>query len=159
MSKHIAIIGGGNLGSAIAEGLLKSEFNKASEIIITKRNTMTLNSLKEKGIIVTDNNNEAVQKSDVVILAVKPFQVDDVLTEIRNALSDNKIFISVVTGVTITEIETIIQKKLPLFRAIPNTAIAIQQSMTCICSKDATIKEIGYVNDLFDKLGSVVTID
>lgn len=159
MNKRITIIGGGNLGSAIAEGLLKSKFNKASEIIVTKRNTTTLDSLKEKGITVTDNNNEAVQKSDVVILAVKPFQVADVLTEIRNSLDNNKIFISVVTGVTITEIEIIIQQKLPLFRAMPNTAIAIQQSMTCICSKDATIKEIDYVNDLFDKLGSVVTID
>ena len=159
MRKHIAIIGGGNLGSAIAEGLLKSKFNKASEIIITKRNTATLDSLKEKGITITDNNNEAVKKSDVVILAVKPFQVADVLTEIKNALDSNKIFISVVTGVTISEIENIIQQKLPFFRAMPNTAIAIQQSMTCICSKDATIKEIDYVNDLFDKLGSVVTID
>ncbi len=159
MSRNIAIIGGGNLGSAIAEGLLKSKFNKASEIIITKRNTATLDFLKDKGVNVTGNNMEAVQKSDVIILAVKPFQVAHILSEIRNELTKNKIFISVVTGVLISEIEAIIQQKLPLFRAMPNTAIAIQQSMTCICSKHATVKETDYVNDLFDKLGSVVTID
>ncbi len=159
MSKHIAIIGGGNLGSAIAEGLLKSKFNKASDLIITKRNTSTLDSLKQKGITITDNNNEAVQKSDVIILAVKPFQVADILTEIRSNLTNNKIFISVVTGVLISEMEAIIQQTLPIFRAMPNTAIAIQQSMTCVCSKDATNREVDYVNDLFDKLGSVVTID
>ena len=159
MSKHIAIIGGGNLGSAIAEGLLKSKFNKASEIIITKRNPATLKSLKERGITITNDNSAAVRQSNVVILAVKPFQVADVLTGIKNNLDNDKIFISVVTGVTINEIENIIQQKLPLFRAMPNTAIAIQQSMTCVCSKDATSKEIDYVNDLFDKLGSVVTID
>ncbi len=159
MSKNIAIIGGGNLGSAIAEGLLKSKFNKASEITITKRNTATLHVLKDRGITVTANNVEAVQQSDVIILAVKPFQVADILSEIKNDLTKNKVFISVVTGVLISEIEAIIQQKLPLFRAMPNTAIAIQQSMTCICSKHATVKEIDYVNDLFDKLGSVVTID
>ena len=159
MSKHITIIGGGNLGSAIAEGLLKSKFSKASNITVTKRNTATLQSLKKKGIAITSDNNEAVKKGDVVILAVKPFQVADVLSGIKNELGGNKIFISVVTGVLISEIENIIEQPLPLFRAMPNTAIAIQQSMTCICSKDATSEQVEYVNDLFEKLGKVVTID
>ena len=79
MGKKIAIIGGGNLGSAIAEGLLKSKFSKAAELTITKRNISTLKSLKEKGIEITNDNNSAVKKSDVIILAVKPFQVEDVL--------------------------------------------------------------------------------
>lgn len=159
MSKRIAIIGGGNLGTAIAEGLLKSKFNKASEIIVTKRHTSTLQSLKEKGIDITDNNSEAVRKSDVVILAVKPFQVSEVLNGIKNELTADKIFISVVTGVLINDMQEIIQKDLPLFRAMPNTAIAIQQSMTCVCSNNASQKEVEYVNELFKTLGEVVTID
>ena len=56
MARKIAIIGGGNLGTAIAEGLLKSKFSKPSDIIITKRNTATLKSFKEKGVEVTDDN-------------------------------------------------------------------------------------------------------
>src|SRR6266487_4972133 len=120
MNKRIAIIGGGNLGSAIAEGLLKSRFNEPSEIIVTKRHTATLQSLKEKGIEITDKNNEAVRKSDVVILAVKPFQVTDILHGIRNDL-ENKIFISVVTGALINDMQEIIQHKIPFFRAMPNT--------------------------------------
>jgi pyrroline-5-carboxylate reductase len=159
MGKHITILGGGNLGSAIAEGLLKSKFAKASDITITKRNTATLQTLKKKGITITDDNNEAVKKGDVVILAVKPFQVADVLAGIKNELDSNKIFISVVTGVLIGDLENIIEQRLPLFRAMPNTAIAIQQSMTCVCSKDATAEQVAYVNDLFEKLGKVVTID
>ena len=159
MSKRIAIIGGGNLGSAIAEGLLKSKFNKASEIIITKRNTATLQSLKEKGVEITNNNNDAVRKSEVIILAVKPFQVSEVLTGIKNDLTTNKIFISVVTGALINDMQEIIQQKLPLFRAMPNTAIAIQQSMTCVCSSNASEDDIKYVNELFKNLGEVVTID
>lgn len=159
MNKRIAIIGGGNLGSAIAEGLLKSKFNKASEITVTKRHINTLQSLKEKGVAVTQNNNDAVKNSDVIILAVKPFQVNDVLAEIKNNLTENKILISVVTGALINEMEEVIQIKIPFFRAMPNTAIAIQQSMTCICSTNAKPEDVKYVNALFKNLGEVVTID
>ena len=159
MSKRIAIIGGGNLGSAIAEGLLVSKFSKAAEIIVTKRNVSTLRSLKDKKVGVTDNNASAVNKSEVIILAVKPFQVAEVLNGIKKELTGKKILISVVTGITISEIENTIGKKIPLFRAMPNTAIAIRESMTCICNKDAEAPDVKYVNDLFNKLGKVVTID
>ena len=159
MGKKIAIIGGGNLGTAIAEGLLKSKFSKAADIVITKRNTSTLKSLKEKGVYVTDDNSEAVKKSEVIILAVKPFQVEDVLNGIKKELTTDKILISVVTGVLISEMEGIVKKNITYFRAMPNTAIAIQESMTCICSKEAEAATIKYVNDLFSTVGKVVTID
>jgi len=159
MGKKIAIIGGGNLGSAIAEGLLKSKFSKASDIIITKRNTKTLKELQAKGIEVSSDNNVAVKKSEVIILAVKPYQVADVLSGIKKNLSADKILISVVTGVLIKEMEETFKKNIPVFRAMPNTAIAIQESMTCICSQYAGAEQISYVNDLFSKLGKVVTID
>lgn len=159
MNKKIAIIGGGNLGTAIAEGLLKSKFSKASEIIVTKRNLATLKLLKEKGINVSDNNSDAVKKSDVIILAVKPFQVSEVLNNIKKDLTGNKLLISVVTGISINEMETVVKKNMPLFRAMPNTAIAIQESMTCVCSRSAGAADLKYVNDLFSTLGKVVTID
>lgn len=159
MGKKIAIIGGGNLGTAIAEGLLKSKFSKATEIIVTKRNVATLKSLKEKGIEVTDINAAAVKKSEIIILAVKPFQVTEVLNGLKKDLDSSKLIISVVTGVTINEMDSIIKKNLPVFRAMPNTAIAIQESMTCICSQRATGAAIKYVGDLFSTLGKVVTID
>lgn len=159
MGKKIAIIGGGNLGAAIAEGLLKSKFSKVSEITVTKRNTATLKSLKDKGVEVTSDNNAAVKKSDVVILAIKPFQISDVLNGIKKDLNSNKVLISVVTGVMINEMDEVVGKKLPLFRAMPNTAIAIQESITCICNQNAEAEDIKYVNDLFNNLGKVVTID
>lgn len=159
MGKKIAIIGGGNLGTAIAEGLLKSKFSKAADIVITKRNTSTLKSLKEKGIEITDDNNAAVKKSEVIILAVKPFQVAEVLNGIKKELNDDKVLISVVTGVLIDEMETVVKNNISYFRAMPNTAIAIQESMTCICSKNADSATTKYVNDLFSTVGKVVTID
>ncbi len=159
MGKKIAIIGGGNLGTAIAEGLLKSKFSKPTEIIITKRNTATLKSLAERKVAVTSDNAAAVKKSEVIILAVKPFQVSDILNSVKKELTGNKILISVVTGVTMTDIKSISGDKVSIFRAMPNTAIAIQQSMTCICNEKVSAAEIKYVHDLFSNLGLVVNID
>ena len=159
MGKKIAIIGGGNLGTAIAEGLLKSGFSAPAEITVTKRNTSTLRSLADKGVTITDNNIAAVQESEIVVLAVKPFQVADVLNGIRTAMSDDKVLISVVTGVLIDEMESVVKNNIAYFRAMPNTAIAIQESMTCICSKNADAATTKYVNELFSTVGKVVTID
>ncbi len=159
MSAGITIIGGGNLGSAIVEGLLKSEFCPASSITLTKRNTATIEHFAAKGVHITNDNVSAVKNADVVILAVKPFQTAEVLTSISGALDGKKMLISVVTGVLISEMESILQQPMPCFRAMPNTAIAIQESMTCICSKNADAESIGYVEKLFSQLGKVVTID
>jgi len=155
----IAIIGGGNLGTAMAEGLVVSKFSKPADLIVTKRNLSTIQHLKDKKIQISTGNKQAVKKSDVIILAVKPFQVAGVLEEIKDELTSAKLFISVVTGVTIAEIDGIIKKKLPMFRAMPNTAIAIQQSMTCLCSQHASIAQVNYVTELFSTVGKVVTID
>ncbi len=159
MGKKITIIGGGNLGTAIAEGLLKSKFSKAADIIVTKRNISTLKSLKDKGVNITDDNSAAVKKSEVIILAVKPFQVADVLNGIKKELTADKILISVVTGVLISEMEGIVKKNIAYFRAMPNTAIAIQESMTCICSKNVMQDQLDYVHDLFTQLGRVALIE
>src|ERR1700691_4560312 len=79
MNKKIGIIGGGNLGTAIAEGLVQSGFVLPKHILITKRNIQTLHGLERKGVLVSDKNEEAVRYADLIILAVKPFQVEDVL--------------------------------------------------------------------------------
>jgi pyrroline-5-carboxylate reductase len=159
MNKKIAIIGGGNLGTAIAEGLMISGFSEAKDIIITKRNVQTLQPLAEKGVKISDNNSNAVAESELVILAVKPFQVKDVLQGIKDHLTDKHILVSVVTGVYIADIEEVISKKLPVFRSMPNTAIAIRESMTCVSYTNASASDVRFVNDLFSRLGKVTTID
>lgn len=159
MNKKIAIIGGGNLGSAIAEGLLKSKFCKPSEIIITKRKVATLQKLVDKGVHVTSNNAEAVRNSELIILAVKPYQVSDVVNSFKTELTQKHFLVSVITGVLITDIEAIINKKLPVFRAMPNTAIAIQESMTCLSFTNAAAAQINFVKKLFSTLGKVTVID
>jgi len=159
VSRRIAIIGGGNLGTAIAEGLMKSGFSLPADLTVTKRKTSTLSALKDMGVYVTDNNNEAVEYADLVILAVKPFQVKEVLLGIAGSLTANKVLVSVVTGVLIRDMEEVLPTPIPVFRAMPNTAIAIQESITCLSYTNASTPDIDYVCELFSRLGRVVTIE
>src|SRR5579864_8454951 len=105
MNKKIAIIGGGNLGTAIAEGLIQSGFVLTKHILITKRNIRTLHELERKGVLVSDKNEEAIRYADLVILAVKPFQVNEILKALRDEFKEGQhVVVSVVTGVTIEHI-------------------------------------------------------
>lgn len=161
MSHHkIAIIGGGNLGASIAEGLIASGFATANQIIITKRNLATIQHLSEKGISTISDNIAAVKEANYVVLAVKPFQIKDIIAEIKPFLVVGKhTIISVVTGVWIKDLEEMLGTELAVFRAMPNTAIAIQQSMTCICANAKAKDQVEYVTTLFNQLGESIVID
>ena len=160
MNKKIAIIGGGNLGMAMAEGLVNSHFIKPEHLVVTKRNISTLKSLETKGVMVSNDNAEAIRYAEWIILAVKPFQIKEVLASLQPLLDPQKhVLVSVVTGVWIKDIQEIVGDRFAVFRAMPNTAIAIQQSMTCICAHQASEEQIQYVSALFDQLGRSVFIE
>jgi len=161
MNKKIAIIGGGNLGMAIAEGLIQSGFVSPKHILITKRNLQTLNHLERQGVLVSDKNEEAVRYADLVILAVKPFQVNDILSSLKAEFrADKQLLVSVVTGISIGHISERLGGKVPVVRAMPNTAIAILESMTCIAaSPNVPEDQLQYVLEVFDQLGKAVKID
>ncbi len=159
MSKKIAIIGGGNLGTAMAEGLLKSNFCAAADITVTKRNVLTLDALKQQGVNIHSDNKKAVAESEVVILAIKPFQIKEILEEINGSITQKQILISVVTGISSEEIRSITGNGPAVFRAMPNTAIAIQESMTCLSSSGATNEQKKFTETLFGALGKAIQID
>src|SRR6201992_4154239 len=160
MNKKIAIIGGGNLGTAIAEGLIQSGFVSPKHILITKRNIHTLHELERKGVLVSDKNEEAVRYADLVILAVKPFQVDSVLAALKDEFrADKQVLVSVVTGVSIEHLMRHVGNQLPVVRAMPNTAIAIQESMTCLAAHNGNEESLQYVRDIFKQLGKAVRIE
>lgn len=160
MSNKIAIIGGGNLGSAIAEGLITSGFATAGDLFVTRRNTEQLVGLKEKGVHVLSDNTEAAAQADYIILAIKPFQVKEIIEEIKPVLNgQQQVLISVITGIWIKDLVEMAGEGMPIVRAMPNTAIAIQQSMTCTCFHQVAKEKMDYVNDLFNHLGQCVQID
>ena len=159
-NQNIAIIGGGNLGSAIAEGLISSGFIKAENIIITKRNLTTLEPLHQKGVQVTSDNVAAIEEAEWVILAVKPFQIKDILQGLKPHLqADKHKLVSVITGIWIKDVQEIIGSHFTLFRAMPNTAIAIRESITCICKHNAGSEDEKYIFSLFNQLGKTVFIE
>jgi len=158
--KKIAILGGGNLGGAIAEGLIKSQFVSAEQITVTRRNTDALQRLKALGVAVTSENDWAIKNSDVIIVSLKPYNVKEVLEGVKKHFDPSKhILISVVTGIFLKDLEGIVDHGVPIFRAMPNTAIAIQESVTCICHSRASAEQVKYVTDLFNQLGITIPID
>ncbi|MFT4094253.1 MAG: pyrroline-5-carboxylate reductase [Niabella sp.] len=159
MNQKTAIIGGGNLGTAIAQGLINSNFCPAENITITKRNISTLKGALPKSVKITDDNAKAAAESEVIILAVKPFQIAGVMQTITPQLTKKHTLISVITGVTVADLKEMAKIELPVFRAMPNTAVAIRQSMTCISYDNATEKQVQLVTRMFNTVGKVAVID
>lgn len=154
----IAIIGTGNLGKSIANGLLESNIVRPVNLSLTKRHVKSLSKFKEKGVHITSNNKEAIKDKEIVFLCVQPHKLQEVLTDIKEKLS-NKIIISTITGITLQELKLALPNNATVFRAMPNTAIAIKESMTCIATEKASDAEKEKVKQLFSVLGETLFID
>ena len=124
----IAILGAGNVGQALARGLLGTKCVRAADITLTRRHAEQLANLASAGFGITTDNRAAVGKARQIVVAVQPRQLDDLLAEICGALDPKRhTLISVVTGVSTQQILAQVGRELPVVRAIPNTAIAIGQ--------------------------------
>lgn len=158
--EKVAILGGGHIGRAIARGLAASGSYSASDVIITRRNVSLLDDLKEQGFVIQKDNRDAVKKSDIIIIAVQPKQMNTLIDEIREDLDPARhTVMSVVTGATVDEILGHIGKEMPVVRVMPNTAIAIGESMTCISSKDGNSGALEKAKVIFDSVGKTFVID
>ena len=158
-NKTIAIIGAGNLGLAIYDGLKKGGLLKENKIILTKREVESIDKYKSVGTTLTSDNKMAVQEADFVLLAVQPAQLAGVLDEVKPFLDSNKhTLISVVTAVEIKHIEAIVGSELAIVRAMPNTAVAVLESMTCISSNDAARLKMIEVQTIFNCVGETLMI-
>lgn len=153
----IAIIGTGNLGLAIAKGLIVN--NAITTLYLTKRNTASIESYKDYGnVFVTTSNREAAEKSDILILAIQPRHTEQVLNEIKNLLTEKHVLISTVTGFSIPRMESVIGNDQYIIRAMPNTAISVGKSMTCVCSNEKGKKRINLALAIFNRLGHSIEI-
>lgn len=158
MNQKIAIIGGGNLGQAIASGLMSEDYI-ASDLTITRHKIELLFDFKNQGVKVTTNNCEAVQTSQIIIIAVKPYKIQSVLKEVSPYITKEHVLISVVSDFTIESIASELQSTPVIFRAMPNTASSVNESMTCIASHNASEENIKTVISIFNALGKTITID
>lgn len=157
--RKLTIIGTGNIGLALAKGLVKSNLYKADEITLTRRTLTSLQEEKTLGFAVSADNAEAVHEADVVVLAILPQQIRKVMEEIKPVLLPNQIIVSVASGVSCANIKDVLGLETVVVRAMPNTAIAIRQSMTCIATDTASTEQVQVVERLFEAVGAVVVIN
>jgi pyrroline-5-carboxylate reductase len=152
----VHIIGGGNLGVSIALGIAK--FSSNNQVTVTRRNTASILYLEELGITVSADNTHQIQEADLIILTIKPYQVDTVLAEILPVIT-NKIIASAVSGLAID----VLQEKTKLLhhavRIMPNIAAQFGESATCISFNEKDKVEGQSVVSLFHDLGTAVVID
>lgn len=155
-----AIIGAGNIGLALADGLIKSENCQPSDITLTRRSLNRLQELKKKKFNVTTDNIAAIKNAQIVFLCVLPQQLNAVLEELKPAVDEKKqLFVSVVTGVHTDDIRQRLKEGIRIIRAMPNTAMRVNASMTCLSASNATQKDIQLVQEIFNTMGTSLIIN
>ncbi len=153
---NIHIIGGGNLGASVAIGLAK--FSSNHKITVTRRNISKITHLEPLGITLSTDNTHAIQEADVVILTVKPYQVDLVLSEILPVIK-NKIIASAVTGLSTEALQNKIGQEHQAIRIMPNIAAQFGESATCISFHESNATQGQKLVTLFADLGTAPVID
>lgn len=129
----IGFIGGGKMASAILKGIINSSLFKNDEIIVSDKNQASLDMLKNDfGINVTSSNSDVVKNSEIVLFAVKPFVLRDVLEEIKPFITEKNTVLSIAAGISISTIEEIIGK-FPVVRIMPNTPALVNEGMSAVC--------------------------
>jgi pyrroline-5-carboxylate reductase len=160
--KRVAILGAGNMGAALVGGILKAGVVDREHVVATVRSAERAEELSAKfAIRVTAGENRAAAESaDVVVLAVKPATVPKVLAEIHSVLTEQQVLVSLAGSVPISVIEKLLARRLPIFRAMPNIPVVVEEGATAISANTAcTAEHREWVERLFRSVGVVVTVD
>lgn len=156
----IAILGSGNIGLSLAKGLAQSSLYPASAITLTRRNITALDEYKFQGFHISSDNEAAAAQADIIVLAVLPQQLNSLLDQIAAKIDSKRhLIISVISGVSCKDIRDRLKKEVQVVRVMPNTAIAIKQSMTCISIGNASSENIELVKNIFNTVGICVVIN
>lgn len=155
----IAIIGAGNMGGSIAQGLCVGKLIPSSDITVSDLDTSKLNALKSKypELNITTNNEDAVEDAKILILAVKPWLVNTVLKELD--LSKKQILVSIAAGITFEQLaHAVIEPEMPMFRVIPNTAISELESLNAIATRNVTKEQEELILSIFNEMGTSIVL-
>jgi pyrroline-5-carboxylate reductase len=160
--KRIAVIGGGNMGMALARGILQTNWAQPDRIMIAEPLKDKLETIKSttRGIKASHSNVEAASWADVILISVKPQIMGHVLEEIKPATKDSKLVISVAAGISTGAIEKRLGGKVPVVRAMPNIAAVVREAATAVClGKYATEQDRATAKHIFESVGMVVDVD
>lgn len=153
----IGIIGAGNLGTAIAKGIIAE--GNFERLIVSKRNTATIAYLNGNNVEVTNDNQYLIENSDILILTLKPYNIVPFLKQYKDLLSPRRhSIVSAATGITIGEITDVVGN-MDVHRAMPNTAATIGESITALCSNGVLLEREKGVEGVFMAVGETVQIE
>lgn len=152
--KKIGIIGAGNIGMAIAKGLVQKKQVKPSDLYLSRKRNGLLAEQEKEGFLITDNQS-LVDACGIIILAVLPGQAREVLLSLQSRLKE-KLLISVVSAVTIKELKEWSGNNIAVVRVMPNTAVEFGASMTCIAGEQE--QAVTRVREMFEPLGQTMVI-
>ncbi|GJL79234.1 MAG: pyrroline-5-carboxylate reductase [Nitrospinaceae bacterium] len=164
-SKKVGFIGGGNMAEAMIKGLISASFIEAKSIVVSDVVSARLDFLhSEYKVKVTTDNREVVEKSDILILAVKPQMVKKVLNDVRDLIDAKKLLVSVAAGVPISVILGVLKegqdRKYNVVRTMPNTPALVQEGVTAIAAGENVSKvDIQITHRLFEAVGKTVDVD
>ena len=160
MKFKIGFIGAGNMAKAIIKGLLNASILKENEIIASASSQKSIDQIESTLKINTTLDNTFIAKEcEYIILAVKPYMVSTVLSEITPHLSSSQILVSIAAGITLDQLETWSDHKVKIYRAMPNTPANVNEGMTSICTRvEKTDPSYPYVVSLFEAIGKCEVI-
>ena len=155
--KMIGFIGAGNMGSAMIGGICQSKLITPEQIIASSHTAATAEKIKNTyGILTTTSNTDVAKISDILFIAIKPYQFAAVLPVIADSLKKDCIIVSVAAGQSIASIEAYLGTHIKLVRAMPNTPALVGESMSALCSnQNVKTEELTYVKQLFECFGKL----
>lgn len=156
----IAVVGGGNMGRAIARGVVKAGLADAGQIVVTRRGAEALRALAAEGFATTTDNAAAVEGADMVVFAVKPYQLEAVVVGVRGSLRPGVVAVSIATGVGVERFAEMLGEGVAAVRVMPNTAAEVGESLTAIVPAAGVPQErVADVVEVFSALGLALVVD
>lgn len=155
-SKKIGFIGAGNMATAILNGILKSKTKKPEELYVFDVDSEKLGIMAEKGINACESANEVVLKSDIIVLAVKPQNYEEVLLGIKPSVSEEKVFVTIAAGISIGYVTEKLGVSCPAVRVMPNTPLLLGCGATAMCrSENISDEDFNEIYNMFATGGEV----
>lgn len=160
-NRHVGLVGTGNMGEALIHGLLHGHLCRPDQILCSDTRPERLKAIREKyGVKGTSHNTEVVKQSDLIIIAVKPQIMKNVVEEIAKYLNLSKLIISIAAGVPLEAIESCAKKELKLIRVMPNICVSVREGVSAIAGGRHALKEdLMMAKTIFDSVGKSLFID
>jgi pyrroline-5-carboxylate reductase len=159
-SRKIAILGAGRIGESLISGLLSSDWRKPSEVAATTRRAERVAELRERyGVDATLSNHDAVAAASLVVIAVKPQDIETLLAEIGTLIRPEQTVLSVAAAIPTARIESRLSAGVPVVRAMPNTPSTVHEGIAGLAAgSHAGDVHLDLAEEALSHLGAVVRV-